>query len=95
MEIVPLIISLVTGALGGNAAGALLKEKSLGVLGNSLSGILGGGLGGSLLQLLGIAAAPSGSLDLTSILGSVASGGVGGGVVMAIISFIKSALVKK
>lgn len=90
MEIVPLIVSLATGALGGNIAGALLKKYSLGTLGNSIVGILGGGLGGGILQSLGIAAAPSGGMDLNSILGSVASGGVGGGGLMAIIGLIKS-----
>jgi uncharacterized membrane protein YeaQ/YmgE (transglycosylase-associated protein family) len=40
MDIVSLIISLVSGAVGGNAAGALMKDKSLGALGNSLAGIL-------------------------------------------------------
>jgi uncharacterized membrane protein YeaQ/YmgE (transglycosylase-associated protein family) len=95
MDIISLIISLLTGAVGGNLAGALLKQFSLGTLGNSLCGILGGGLGGSLLQMLGLAAAPSGGFDISSILGSVASGGVGGGLVMFIVGLIKNALAKK
>ena len=33
-----------------------------------------------------------GSLDLAGILGSIASGGVGGGVLMAIIGLVKSML---
>jgi len=40
MNILYLIISLVCGAVGGNIAGALMKDKSLGTLGNSLAGIL-------------------------------------------------------
>jgi len=95
LDIVSLIISLATGAAGGNVAGALMKKFSLGTLGNSLVGILGGGLGGSILQTFGIAAAPSGGLDLTSILGSVASGGVGGGGLMAIIGLIKNMMGSK
>lgn len=90
----PIIIQLVTGALGGNVAGKLLKNLSLGTLGNSIVGILGGGLGGQLLGMLGMGAAADGGMDLSSILGSVASGGVGGGVLMAIIGAIKSALSK-
>ena len=38
MNFVSLIISLVSGAIGGNVAGAAMKDKSLGVPGNSLSG---------------------------------------------------------
>jgi hypothetical protein len=39
MNVIGLIISLVCGAVGGNAAGAVMKNKSLGTLGNSLAGI--------------------------------------------------------
>lgn len=92
---VHIIIQLVSGALGGNGAGALLKKLSLGTLGNSIAGILGGGLGGQLLGLLGLApAAASGGLDLNNIIASVLSGGVGGGALMAIIGAVKKALGK-
>ncbi|MCH2034109.1 MAG: hypothetical protein MK202_11425 [Tenacibaculum sp.] len=81
-----LIISLLTGALGGNLAGAVLKKFSMGTLWNSVVGILGGGLGGHLLGMLG--------LDLSGIVGSIAGGTVGGGVLMAIIGVIKGAMKK-
>ena len=93
-----LIISLLSGAVGGNIAGALLKKFSMGTLWNSVVGILGGGLGGTIFSMLGLggvaAAGASSSLDVTSILGSIAGGGVGGGVVLAIIGFIKKAMNK-
>lgn len=92
MDIVTLIIQLLSGAFGGNVVGALVKKISLGVLGNSLAGILGGGLGGQILGgLLGLPTG-GGGLDIGSILGQVASGGVGGGVVMLIIGLLKSML---
>lgn len=94
MNIVALIIQLVSGAAGGNIAGQLIKKIDLGVLGNSIAGIVGGGLGGQLLGLLGLAGGQSGSLDLASIIGSIASGGVGGGVLMAIVGAIKAAMAK-
>ena len=53
--ILPLIIQLVSGAVGGNLAGALMKKFSLGTLLNSVVGILGGGIGGQLLGMLGLA----------------------------------------
>ncbi|WP_411029478.1 hypothetical protein [Spongiimicrobium sp. 3-5] len=87
----PLIIQLLTGALGGNVAGKLLKKQSLGTLGNSISGIVGGGLGGAILGMLGMAGEP-GVLDMANVLGSIASGGVGGGLLMIVIGFIKNAI---
>ena len=50
--ILGVIISLVSGAVGGNIAGGVLKEQSLGPIGNSIAGIVGGGLGGQLLSVL-------------------------------------------
>src|SRR4051794_33709523 len=50
MDITSLILELVSGAVGGNVAGAAMKEKSLGAVGNSLAGLVGGGLGGTILQ---------------------------------------------
>jgi hypothetical protein len=93
--LLPLIIQLISGAAGGNIVGALVKRISLGMLGNSLAGILGGGLGGQILGgLLGLPTG-GGGLDIGSILGQVASGGAGGGIVMVLIGVIKSLLTKR
>lgn len=92
-----IIISLLSGALGGNAAGRMMPSSSLGTLGNSIAGILGGGLGGQLLGMIAPsigAAAASGAMDPMSIISTVAGGGVGGGVVMTIIGLIKKAMNK-
>lgn len=89
-----LIIQLLSGALGGNLAARILPKISLGTLGNSLLGILGGGLGGQLLGMLGVSAG-SGDMDIAGIIGSILSGGVGGGVLLSIISFIKGLLGSK
>ena len=67
--LMPLIYQLITGAVGGNIIGALAKKLSLGVLGNSIAGIVGGGLGGQFLgNMLG------GGLG-----GELAAAGAGGG----------------
>lgn len=92
-NLLPLIISLVSGAVGGNVAGGLMKNFSLGTLGNSLAGVVGGGLGGQLLNMMNIGTG-SGGMDIGSIIGTVASGGVGGGVLMVIIGLIKKVLGK-
>ena len=73
MDIVSLLIQLASGALGGNIAGSVLKNMSLGTLGNTLAGIIGGGLGGQILERaigLGPAAAGAG-LDLGAIISQV------------------------
>ena len=92
-----LLIQLVSGAVGGNVAGAVLKKFSLGTVGNSIVGILGGGLGGQILGMLGMggAGAAAGAMDVGSIVSSVAGGGVGGAVLMAIIGVIRQAMSKK
>ena len=97
----PLIIQLISGAVGGSVAGALMKNFNLGLIGNSIAGPLGGGLGGQLLSMLtsggastaGMAATGSG-MDVASILSSVAGGGVGGAVVMAIVGLTKAKMAK-
>ncbi|WP_299156466.1 hypothetical protein [uncultured Tenacibaculum sp.] len=81
-----LIISLLSGAVGGNIAGALLKKYSMGTLWNSVVGILGGGLGAQLLGMLNI--------DISGIIGNIVGSGVGGGVLMVIIGLIKSVMKK-
>ncbi len=81
MDIVSLLIQAISGAVGGNVAGSVLQKYNLGPVINSILGILGGGLGGQLLDLFtnGSVGSGNGALDLTSILGSIASGGVGWG----------------
>lgn len=88
-----LIISLLSGALGGNVAGKLLNKYSLGTLGNSIVGILGGGFGSYLLGMLGMDLGGA-EMNLTNILGNVAEGGVGGGALMAIIGVVKGMMKK-
>jgi hypothetical protein len=89
-----LIIQLIAGAVGGNLAGGLLKNQSLGTLGNSIAGVVGGGIGGQILSALtggavdpAAAAAASGGLDIGAIISSVAGGGVGGGLLMVIVGY--------
>ena len=92
MDLTSLIVQLISGALGGNVAGGLLKNLSLGTLGNSLAGIVGGGVAGQLLtNLFNAGAIGSGPLDPMAILTQVAGGGVGGGILMAIIGAIRNA----
>ena len=88
-----IIISLLSGALGGNLAGKLLSKFSMCPLWNSIVGILGGGIGSYLLGMLGMDLGGA-EMNLTNILGYVAEGGVGGGALMAIIGAVKNAMNK-
>jgi uncharacterized membrane protein YeaQ/YmgE (transglycosylase-associated protein family) len=94
-----LVVQLVAGLVGGNAAGAALKNLSLGTLGNSIVGLLGGAGGGYLLSMFGgaaagDAAAAASGMDIGSIIQNVLSGGVGGGVLMAILGAVKKMIAK-
>jgi hypothetical protein len=95
--IVGLIIQLIAGAVGGNVAGAAMKQYDLGAIGNTIAGVVGGGVGAQIIgALLGggaeTAAAGTGGLDIGSIIGQIASGGVGGGILMVIVGLIKQAM---
>ena len=92
-SLLPLLVQLVSGAAGGNAAGAAMKKLSLGTVGNSIAGVLGGGIGGQLLGMLGMGWG-AGDMDMGGIVGSLASGGVGGGALMAVIGTIKNQMTK-
>jgi hypothetical protein len=94
-QLLPLIIQLISGAVGGNVVGALAKKLSLGPLGNSIAGILGGGIGGQILGMLGVGATSGGAMDISTILTQIGAGGAGGGVLMAIIGIVRGLLAKK
>lgn len=91
-----LIVQLISGAVGGNIAGGLFKNISLGPPWNSVAGIISGGLGGQIRGMLGIGGAEAArSMDLTGILTSVAGGSVGGGVLLAVVSLVKKLFSKE
>jgi uncharacterized membrane protein YeaQ/YmgE (transglycosylase-associated protein family) len=105
MNVMGIVTDLVAGGVGGNIAGAVLKKFDLGPVGNTIAGIVGGVGGGQLLSMLmsggaaaaaaaATSAASTGGMDMSSILGNVAGGGVGGAVLMAIIGLIKTQMSK-
>jgi uncharacterized membrane protein YeaQ/YmgE (transglycosylase-associated protein family) len=51
-QIISWIVSLIAGGAGGNIVGALLKNRNLGPLLNTVLGVAGGGLGGKILPML-------------------------------------------
>ena len=90
-----LILNLVSGAVGGNVVGWAIGSLNQGTMINSIAGILGGGLGGSVLSILGApelagVAGDAAGLDIGAIVCQIASGGVGGGILLAIVGFVRS-----
>ncbi len=102
MDIVGTIISLISGAVGGNIAGAAMSQKNLGPIVNTIAGLIGGGIGEFILRAFGIFTAVTASggatggheLDIVQILSSIAAGGIGGGALTAIITAVKDSIKK-
>ena len=80
--LIGLLVTLALGALGGNLAGFILKDKSLGTLWNSVIGILGGGLGYYLLGLVGLSVG-------IGLIGRVVASFIGGAVLLFIVSLFR------
>jgi hypothetical protein len=88
--LINLVIQLVAGLIGGNAAGAALKDYDLGKLGNSIAGALGGIGGGQILQAAIPALAATGGADIGALLGQAVGGGVAGAIVTLIVGVVKN-----
>lgn len=71
---------LLIGLAAGFLAGAILKGRGFGFVGNLIVGVLGALAGGFLFGLLGLAS--------TSRLGSLISATVGAVVVLLVVGFI-------
>jgi hypothetical protein len=96
--IVGLIIQLIAGVAGGNMVGLALKQYDLGIIGNSIAGVIGGGIGAQIIGLLldggagaGAVVGPNG-YDITTLIAQVASGGVGGGALLILVGLMKQAM---
>ena len=97
MDIVSIIIQLIAGAIGGNAAGKASPKFNLGGAGNSALGAIGGLVLGQIVERMtggaipaDAAAAAASSLDIGAIISNLVGGGVGGAVLTALIGAIKN-----
>lgn len=84
-----LIASLISGGVGGNLAGMLMKKYSLGTLWNTVVGIIGGAGGMQILEMIGMLGGDGG------MIANIAGSAVGGGVLMAIVGLVKDAMAKQ
>jgi len=87
--LINLIIQIIAGVVGGHAAGATLKNYTLGGIGNTIAGAIGGAVGGSLLQeLVPTLASAASNVDIVGLVGQVVGGGVGGAILTVLASFM-------
>ena len=92
--IINIIIQLIAGAVGGNAAGPGLKNYDLGPLGNTIAGALGGLGGGQILTaLLPMLAGTAENVDIGAVIGQAVGGGVAGAIVTVVVGLIKNTMV--
>ena len=89
MSYLPLIIQLVSGAVGANVLASAVKSLNLGPIANTIVGIIGGGIGGQLITVLGAGSAGAHGLDVGTILASIGGGAAGGGALTAMVSYLK------
>ena len=88
-----ILMNLVAGAIGGNAAGKASPSFDLGTIGNTIAGLVGGGVLGQLVPIVLpaiTAAAAGGNLSIGGILTNLIAGGAGGAVLTAIIGAVKN-----
>ena len=85
-----LFIQIIAGVIGGHAAGAVIKDCTVGAIGNTIVGAIGGVIGSLLLQAAVPALAGSpGSVDIGALVGQVIGGGVGGFLLTVIAGGLK------
>lgn len=95
MDLIPTLFGLAAGALGGNVAGGMMKS-SMGTMGRSLTGIIGGtglaALAPMIPGLGGMFTAPADAgFNVKGAVAGLASGGIGGGVLTAILGMFNKA----
>src|SRR5262245_66050382 len=77
--LINLIVQLIAGAIGGNAAGNALKDYDLGTLGNTMSGGIGGGWSGTGVSTVGPRlAGGGGGVDGGAVRGQAVGRGAAG-----------------
>lgn len=81
--LLPIIIQVVTGVIGGQAVGAALKQVDMSQIVKIITGAVGGVGGGVLLDTLA-----GGGGAMGSMVGDAIGGVAGGGVLTAVVGMV-------
>ncbi|MEW6634405.1 MAG: hypothetical protein AB1440_26310 [Pseudomonadota bacterium] len=97
--LLPIIVQVITGVIGGQAVGAALKTAAMGqlpkILGGAIGGVGGAAILGSLLGGGGVdAAAAAGGLGSAIDLKNIVGGAGGGAILTGIIGAVMGAMNK-
>jgi hypothetical protein len=94
--LVGLIIQLISGIAGANVVGLAMKQYDLGIIGNSIAGVIGGGIGAQIVGVLFDggegAVVGAGGYNIGTLIAQIASGGVGGGALLVLAGLMKQAM---
>jgi hypothetical protein len=91
IDLIALLVQCASGVAGGNLGASLLRSLNLGVVGNSLSGLIGGGIGTQLVDSsLRLAATPAlvEGPDPGTLVALAAGGGVGGAAMALLVGLL-------
>ncbi len=91
-SILPIIVQIVTGIVGGQAVGAALKQAAMAQIPKILSGAIGGVGGAAILDMLAGGGATPGALD--GLLGDAIGGAGGGAILTAVVGAVMNAMKK-
>jgi hypothetical protein len=93
MDIATLLIQLLSGAGGGQLAGKVMPNLSLGSAGNLLAGLVGGGLGSQVIPSMfgagATAASAAGDMDLAGIVTQILGSGAGGSMMTMLVGLLR------
>ena len=96
MNILPFIIQLVSGAVGGCMVSGACHRIRLGAILSLITGMLGGQLGARLLlQLLAMDSPMNSASDVQIFLTCILGGAAGGAVLTALLGWIKVLLSRR
>ena len=78
-----LVFIVLIGLIAGGLAGRILKDRSLGLVGNLVVGVIGAIIGGYIFEIIGI--------SLQGLFGTLISAIVGAVVLLSIIQYLRKA----
>lgn len=88
--LISFLLSLLSGAVGGNVAGNAMKKYDLGMTGNTVAGLFGGAIGGPIVNMMMMH--PE---SMFGVISNMLGSGVGGAIMMIVVGLIKNAYTKR